>query len=102
MRIRTIGLMMILALGVLAAPLPADAQPPQNIPRIGYIARARLIGSRSCFPFFCTGCVSWAIRREKTSSSSGAMRRQDSMTESATWRQSWSASRSTSLWSAVG
>ena len=34
---RTIGLMVILALGLLAAPLLANAQEPGKIPRIGYL-----------------------------------------------------------------
>jgi putative ABC transport system substrate-binding protein len=38
MRIRTIGLMMLLALGVLAAPRPADVQPAGHIRRIGYLS----------------------------------------------------------------
>jgi putative ABC transport system substrate-binding protein len=38
MRIRTIGLIMTLALGVLAAPLPADAQPAGKVRRIGFLS----------------------------------------------------------------
>ena len=38
MRIRTIGLMMILALGVLAVPLPADTQQAGHIRRIGFLS----------------------------------------------------------------
>jgi putative ABC transport system substrate-binding protein len=40
MRISTIGLMMILALGVLAAPLSSDAQPAGKIRRIGFLTLA--------------------------------------------------------------
>ena len=38
MRIRTIGLIMTLTLGVLAAPLPADAQPAGKVRRIGFLS----------------------------------------------------------------
>src|SRR5262245_43582356 len=40
MRIGTIGLMLALTLGVLAAPLPADAQPAGKIRRIGFLTMA--------------------------------------------------------------
>ncbi len=38
MRISTIGLIMTFTLGVLAAPLPADAQPAGKVRRIGFLA----------------------------------------------------------------
>jgi len=37
MRFRTIGFIFTLAFGLLAGPLPADAQPLKNIPRIGVL-----------------------------------------------------------------
>ncbi len=39
MRLRTIGLISTLALGLLGAPLPAEAQQAKKIPRIGYLSR---------------------------------------------------------------
>ncbi len=38
MRLRTIGLISTLALGLLAAPLPTEAQEPTKVPRIGYLS----------------------------------------------------------------
>ena len=38
MRLRIIGLVVTLALGLLAGPLPAEAQQPGKIPRIGYLS----------------------------------------------------------------
>jgi len=38
MRLRTIGLISILVLGLLAGPLPAEAQKAEKMPRIGYLA----------------------------------------------------------------
>ncbi len=37
MRLRTIGLISILVLGLLAGPLPAEAQKAENVPRIGFL-----------------------------------------------------------------
>jgi len=37
MRLRTIGLIVTLALGLLLAPLAADAQQPAKVPRIGFL-----------------------------------------------------------------
>ena len=38
MKRSNIGLIVILALGILAAPLAADGQPPAKVPRIGVLA----------------------------------------------------------------
>jgi len=38
MKLRTIGLIGILTLGLLAGPLPAEAQQPGKNPRIGYLS----------------------------------------------------------------
>ncbi len=38
MRLRTIGLISLLVLGLLAGPLPAEAQKAEKMPRIGYLA----------------------------------------------------------------
>ncbi len=38
MKLRTIGLISILALGLLAVPLPAKAQEPAKVPRIGFLS----------------------------------------------------------------
>ncbi len=38
MRLRTIGLIITLALGMLAAPLPTEAQKAGKMPRIGFLA----------------------------------------------------------------
>jgi len=40
MRLRSLGLIGILALGLLAAPLAAEAQQPEKVPRIGYLSWA--------------------------------------------------------------
>ena len=40
MRLRAIGLILTLALGILVAPLTAEAQPPAKIPRVGILALA--------------------------------------------------------------
>jgi putative ABC transport system substrate-binding protein len=37
MRLRTAGIIFALALGVLAAPLAADAQPPAKVPQVGFL-----------------------------------------------------------------
>ncbi len=37
MRLRTLGLIVTLALGILLAPLAAEAQPPKKVPRIGIL-----------------------------------------------------------------
>jgi len=37
MRLRRVGLIIILGLGILSAPLAADAQPPARVPRIGIL-----------------------------------------------------------------
>ena len=37
MRLRSIGLIGVLALGLLAGPLPAEAQQPRKVPLIGYL-----------------------------------------------------------------
>ncbi len=37
MRLRTIGLISVLALGLLAGPLPVEAQKPAKIPRVGFL-----------------------------------------------------------------
>ena len=38
MKLRPVGLIATLALGILASPLSADAQPPAKVPRIGYLS----------------------------------------------------------------
>ncbi len=83
---------------ILALSLPVEAQPPQHMPRIGYIAARPADREQSLLPVLLHGLRELGYTEEKTLSSSGDMRRQDSMASSATWRQSWSASRSTSLW----
>jgi putative tryptophan/tyrosine transport system substrate-binding protein len=40
MRLSTIGLLGILALAILCAPFPADAQPTAKVPRIGWLSLA--------------------------------------------------------------
>ena len=47
MKLRTIGLISILVLGLLAAPLPTEAQQPGKVYRIGYVSRARSRGGAS-------------------------------------------------------
>ncbi len=44
MRIRTIGLISTLVLGLLAGPLPAKAQQTSKVYRIGYLKNGRRIG----------------------------------------------------------
>jgi len=41
MKLRTIGLIGILVLGLLAGPLPTEAQKATKIPRVGYLSTAR-------------------------------------------------------------
>ncbi len=43
MRLRTTGLIVTLALGLLAAPLPAEAQQPGKVYRIGYLSRTAAV-----------------------------------------------------------
>ncbi len=42
MKIRIIGFIGILALGLLAVPLRADAQQPEKVYRIGYLGQTRV------------------------------------------------------------
>ncbi len=55
MRLRTIGLIGILALGLFAGPLPAEAQRPSKVPRIGYLSRDSAEGHKSLLAFFQQG-----------------------------------------------
>ncbi len=41
MKLRTIGLISVLAFGLLAAPLPAEAQQAGQMPRVGYLSFGR-------------------------------------------------------------
>ncbi len=41
MKLRTIGLISTLALGLLAGPLPAEAQQAGKMPRVGYLSYGR-------------------------------------------------------------
>ena len=52
---RTIGLIVTLVLGLLAAPLFADAQEPANIPRIGYLDANPLSGDTARMEAFQQG-----------------------------------------------
>ena len=38
MRLRTVGIIFSLVLGILSAPLASDAQPPAKVPRLGYLS----------------------------------------------------------------
>ena len=55
MRLRTIGLISILALGLLAAPLPAEAQQAGKIHRIGYLSVRSREREKGYFPAFQQG-----------------------------------------------
>ncbi len=55
MWLRTIGLMVTLVLGLLAAPLFAEAQEPANIPRIGYLDANPLSGDTARMEAFQQG-----------------------------------------------
>ena len=47
MRLRTIGLLLTLALVLLTAPLAAQAQQPAKVPRIGFLAQAMVSPCRN-------------------------------------------------------
>ncbi len=50
MRLRTIGLISTLAIGLLAGPLPVEAQQAGEMPRLGYLSRkARASGTDKAF-----------------------------------------------------
>jgi hypothetical protein len=76
MRIRTIGLIMTLALGVLAAALPADAQQAGKVHRIGFLTLAAPPESSGDSAVrvrpFGKACTSSAGSRNRTSLSSTA------------------------------
>ncbi len=55
MNFRTIGLIGILALGLFAGPLPAEAQRPSKVPRIGYLSRDSAEGHKSLLAAFQQG-----------------------------------------------
>ncbi len=55
MRLRTIGLIGTLVLGLLAAPLPAEAQQRRKVPRIGYLSRDSAEGHKSLLAAFQQG-----------------------------------------------
>jgi putative ABC transport system substrate-binding protein len=55
MRLRTIGLISTLVLGLLTGPLPAEAQRPSKVPRIGYLSRDSAEGHKSLLAFFQQG-----------------------------------------------
>ncbi len=55
MKLRTLGLISTLVLGLLAGPLPAEAQKPPKIPRIGYLSRDSAEGHKSLLAAFQQG-----------------------------------------------
>ncbi len=55
MRLRTIGLISTLALGLFAGPLPAEAQEPGKVPRIGYLFPERFAQEKSLLAAFQQG-----------------------------------------------
>ena len=55
MRLRTIGLISTLVLGLLTGPLPAEAQRPSKVPRIGYLSRDSAEGHKSLLAAFQQG-----------------------------------------------
>ncbi len=55
MRLRTIGLINTLVLGLLTGPLPAEAQRPSKVPRIGYLSRDSAEGHKSLLAAFQQG-----------------------------------------------
>ncbi len=61
MRLRTIGLISTLAIGLLAGPLPAEAQPPGKVPLIGYLSAAGASGLR----FLEEGLVEFGYTEEQ-------------------------------------
>lgn len=67
-----IGIIVAFALGILSAPLAADAQQPKKVPRIAYltIRSAPRTGKRRCG----RGCGTWATWRARTSSLSTDLR----------------------------
>ncbi len=46
MRLKTIGLISTLVLGLLAGPLPTEAQQPANVPRIGFLHQGTKASTR--------------------------------------------------------
>jgi len=55
LRLRTIGLISTLVLGLLTGPLPAEAQRPSKVPRIGYLSRDSAEGHKSLLAAFQQG-----------------------------------------------
>ena len=67
MRLKTVRRVVMLALVILTAPLIAEAQQPQNVPRIGLlITDSRAAESRS-IEAFTVACKRLAMWRDKTS-----------------------------------
>ncbi len=55
MRLRSLGLLITLALGLLAAPLAVEAQQAKNIPRVGYLSGASAERAKSWLAAFQQG-----------------------------------------------
>ena len=71
----TVGLMVLLTLGVLGMPLAAAQQPTKTMPRIGFLTRARLPRMRPGSRPSGRVCASWGTWKGTVSASSTAMAR---------------------------
>jgi hypothetical protein len=91
MRLSALGL--ILALGILTAPLAVEAQPPTKVHRIGYFSQGSALPEFAPHvEAFRQGCVSLAMWRARTSSLSTVMRK-GAQSGFATWQPSSSGSK---------
>jgi hypothetical protein len=71
---RTLGLLVTLALGLLAVPLAAAVQPPGKVPRIGVLVGGGQSPPSCSHSGSCADCTSWGTGRGRTSLLNGAAR----------------------------
>jgi hypothetical protein len=97
MQRRTIGLIVALVLGLLAAPRASAPPSVGNVPRIGCLGLARLLRLPPCSRLSGRGSAPWAMSRARPLASSTDLQK-GSTSGSPPSRQSSSISRWTSLW----
>jgi hypothetical protein len=88
----TVGLIVMLTLGILVVPRASHAQQPTTVPRIGILMSMAPEMGQHLFDAFRHGCASRAGSRARTSSWSRAGQR-GSWNGLRTSRRSWSDSR---------
>jgi hypothetical protein len=93
----TIGLIVTLVLGLLAAPRASAAPSVGNVPRIGWLGLARLLRLPPCSRLSGRGSAPWAMSTARPLASSTDLRK-GSTSGPPPYRQSSSISRWTSLW----